>query len=41
MAKNRIQFQNGVSLHDFLAQYATEAQCADALFGWRWPQGFV
>jgi hypothetical protein len=41
MAKSRIRFRKGWSLHDFLAQYGIEAQCADALFGWRWPQGFV
>ncbi|WP_373507490.1 transposase [Thiocapsa sp.] len=41
MAKNLIQFQKGLSFPDFLAQYGTEAQCGDALFGWRWPAGFV
>jgi hypothetical protein len=28
-------------LNDFLAQDGTEAQCADALFGRRRPQGFA
>lgn len=41
MSKNRVQFQKGMSLSDFLAQYGTEAQCEQALFGWRWPEGFV
>jgi hypothetical protein len=41
MAKNRIQFQNGLSLPEFLERYGTEAQCAAALFAWRWPDGFV
>lgn len=41
MPKNRVQFQRGVSLHEFMAQYGTTAQCEQALFAWRWPQGFV
>lgn len=41
MAKNRVQFQPGLSLPEFLAQYGSEAQCAEALFAWRWPEGFV
>jgi transposase-like protein len=41
MPKNEVQFQRGMSLSDFLAQYGSEAQCEQALFAWRWPQGFV
>lgn len=41
MPKNTVQFQRGMSLSGFLAQYGTEAQCERALFAWRWPQGFV
>jgi len=40
MAKNKIQFQKGLSLTDFLSQYGTEEQCREALFKMRWPQGF-
>jgi transposase-like protein len=40
MAKNPVQFQKGFSLVDFMGRYGTEAQCADALFKARWPQGF-
>lgn len=41
MAKNHIQFQKGLSLPQFFDLYGTEAQCAETLFKWRWPQGFV
>ena len=40
MARNRVQFQKGVSLNEFISQYGTEDQCFDALYAWRWPQGF-
>ncbi len=41
MPRNKVQFQKGMSLSEFLEHYATEAQCEAALFAWRWPQGFV
>ena len=41
MARNHVQFQRGYSLPQFLAEYGTQAQCADALYRWRWPNGFV
>lgn len=41
MAKNKIQFQQGLSLLEFFASYGTEEQCRHALFQWRWPKGFV
>jgi transposase-like protein len=40
MAINGIQFQKGLSLMDFLADYGTEEQCEAALLKARWPQGF-
>lgn len=39
--KNRLQYQKGLSLVDFVARYGTEEQCADALERQRWPRGFV
>ena len=41
MRKNQVQFQRGLSLRDFMAQYGTAEQCAEALYAWRWPRGFV
>ena len=40
MSMNRIQFQHGLSLPRFLADYGTEVQCAQALERTRWPEGF-
>lgn len=41
MPINKIQFQPGLSLPDFFAQFGTEAQCETALEETRWPDGFV
>jgi len=41
MPKNKIQFQKGLSLPEFLARYSSEGQCRDSLFKLRWPKGFV
>ena len=40
MPMNRIQFQAGLSLPAFQAQFGTEAQCEAALERARWPEGF-
>lgn len=37
---NRVQFQKGLSMVHFHAQYGTEAKCHRALYRARWPQGF-
>lgn len=41
MAMNRIQFQPGLSLPQFMRSFGTEAQCEEAVKLARWPQGFV
>ena len=40
MAMNRIQFQHGMSLPEFLSSFGTEAACAQAVMAARWPNGF-
>ena len=39
MAMNRVQFQQGLSMTQLMAQYGTEAKCRRALFRSRWPKG--
>jgi len=41
MEQNAVQFQKGLSLNRFMQQFGTEERCAEALFRWRWPHGFV
>jgi ribosomal protein L37AE/L43A len=41
MPMNRVQFQPGLSMPEFLQRYGTEEQCAVALQAARWPQGFA
>ena len=41
MARNPVQFQKGMSEADFDRLYGTELQCREALFAWRWPEGFI
>lgn len=41
MARNRIQFQKGLSEVNFSALYGTENLCREATARWRWPDGFV
>lgn len=40
MSMNPIQFQPGLSMTAFVAQYGTEAKCRRALYRARWPKGF-
>lgn len=40
MTFNRIQFQHGMSIPEFLRSFGTEAQCAEAVKAARWPDGF-
>jgi hypothetical protein len=40
MSKNTVQFQKGMSLPNFMAQYGTEQQCREEVFKAKWPKGF-
>ena len=40
MAHPPARFQNNLSVDEFLGQYGDENQCLDALYKWRWPDGF-
>ena len=40
MARNKVQFQKGMSEAQFDELYGTEALCHAALVRWRWPEGF-
>jgi len=41
MAMNRVQFQPGLSMAEFLDRYGSEDKCEAALVAARWPQGFA
>ena len=41
MATNRVQFQRGLSMAEFLEHYGSEDGCEEALIASRWPQGFA
>jgi hypothetical protein len=40
MPINRVQFQPGMSMSEFLERYGSEGKCATALEQTRWPAGF-
>jgi len=41
MSKNPVQFQSGYSLIELFQDYGREEQCTEALFKWKWPNGFI
>ena len=41
MAMNRVQFQPGLSMAEFMARYGSEELCESALVEARWPKGFA
>ena len=41
MTMNRVQFQPGLSMAEFLERYGSDEQCEAALIAARWPSGFA
>ena len=41
MARNKVQFQRGLSDVEFEQLYGSEEKCREALFSWRWAEGFA
>src|ERR1700675_1239689 len=41
MSINQVQFQQGLSMAEFMDQYGSEEQCEASLVSSRWPDGFV
>lgn len=41
MVRTPVQFQRGISLNQSFSLYGTEDQFFDALYRWRWPNGFI
>lgn len=41
MPINRIQFQPGLSMFEFLERYGTDEKCEAAVAAMRWPKGYV
>ncbi len=41
MRTNRVQFQAGLSMAEFMARYGSDEQCEAALIEARWPAGFA
>ncbi len=40
-SKYRIQFQNGLSLPDFIKSFGTRHQCEEYIYSVKWPHGFT
>ena len=41
MTTNRVQFQPGLSMAEFMYRYGSDEQCEAALIASRWPSGFA
>jgi len=41
MKMNRVQFQRGLSMAEFMERYGNDDKCEAALVASRWPSGFA
>ena len=41
MARSPVRLQKEISFNEFLSLHGTEDPCFDALYQWRWPNGFL
>ena len=41
MAQNKVQYQRGLPMREFLDLYGSHERCEEAIQRWRWPEGFV
>jgi len=41
MSMNRVQFQRGLSMAEFMSRYGSDEKCEAALIAARWPSGFA
>ena len=41
MKMNRVQFQPGLSMAEFMDRYGSDDKCEAALIASRWPEGFA
>lgn len=41
MPENKIQFQKGLSIPEFISKFGTDEQCRKALENAKWPQGYI
>lgn len=41
MAQNKVQYQKGLPMLEFVELYGSHERCEEAIRSWRWPEGFV
>lgn len=41
MAQNKVQYQRGLPMLEFVDLYGSQQQCEELVRAWRWPKGFV
>ena len=41
MAQNKVQYQRGLPILEFIELYGSHERCEEAIRSWRWPEGFI